>query len=357
MIIALVENNKCHFPLLEQFASGLLYTEYNELNEPDRKSTKQKINDYLWSVIEPHVKFLDVAEDLDVLTLGCQHLTACFPDKNPDEFFYHTEGSYTCPKKFLEIMYCQELGGGSASGEKMNHLACLFSLKHTVIENNCIIFANDYDLASNCYTRMTSITKEDIIRAIRRRFFFSAVVIKDDTLSKYYYQNPSYLLNKVYGLGGNDQIQKLCFENFQYNMLFYFQQDIKTYINKIATRLNGLYRIYGDVVLLNELEENIFTNISIHEVQRLNVLSYGRVYDRQLKPEEIPVAEVGGQKVPLWSKYIVVNCRMVGWKRKKNKCLYCLKEMENIVTCDKCYRMKCCSDQCLVDLHHDCIEN
>ncbi|XWV26127.1 hypothetical protein QJ857_gp0953 [Tupanvirus soda lake] len=353
--IAVIEKNNCTFDKMEEHAACLLYAEHGE---EERKKIKQNINNYIWSVIEPYVKFVDVDEK-DFLGTICDHLTNCFPGRKIDEeFFYHTEGSYSFPKKYIEFIHCQPLWKDYKDSqiENMNNLACLMSLKHNVIENTCVVFSNKYDLSAPHFTALESITKEDILRIVRRRFYFSAILIKDDQLVKYYYQNPSYLISKIYGLTEKENIQKLSQSILKYNLAFYFQHDKSKYVNKIATRINGLYRLHGDVIMLHEMEENVFANLSIHEAKRLNVLSYGRLYDRELKKEEIHTIDTvevddKGKQVekkvtPLWSRYIVVNHRMLQWQEKKNKCINCYGEMKTPIVCDKCYRVKYCSYVC-----------
>lgn len=352
--VAVLEKNKCNFDRMEEYAAPLLYTLHSD---EERIRIKNSINDYIWSVIEPYVKFIDVDEE-EFLTVVCENVTKCFPEKKPDDFFYHTEGSYSFPKKYIEFIYCQPLWSGYTDGtiDNMNSLACLFSLKHNVIENNCIVFANKYDLSAPHFTTIDSICKEDIIRIVRRRFFFSAVLIQNDNMVKYYYQDPRYLISKIYGLTDQDNIQKLSFSHFKYNLVFYFQHDRSKYVNKIATRINGSYRLHGDVLILHEMEENIFANISVRETKRINVLSYGRLYDRQLKNEELHTLptfettedgkEIEKKTTPLWSRYIVIDNRMINWQNIKNKCINCSNEMNQQITCDKCYRVKFCSEIC-----------
>jgi len=283
--IAVIKKNKCSFGKMEELAMPLLYKQHI----PEEKSRLMKnINDYIWSVIEPYVTFINIGTDDDFMTVICQNLITSFPDKNPGDFFYHTEGSYSSPKKFIELVYCQPMWKdySGAQPANMNHYGCLFSLKHHVIENDCIIIANRYDLNAPYFTMIDSVTKDDLLRIVRRRFFFTAVLIGSDSMTKYYYQNPSYLVSTIFGMNMTDKIEKLPFSHLKYNLIYYFKQNKTNYVNQIATRINGSYRVHGDVLVLHEMEENIYTNLSVHEMKRLNVLSYGRLYDRQLKPEE-----------------------------------------------------------------------
>lgn len=362
--IAIIEKNQCKFDKIEEVVMPLLYKEHSD---EERKMIKEKINEYIWSVIKSYIQFVEVDEK-NFVSEFCPHLIKNFPNRQPDDFFYHTEGSYSFPKKFIELVHCQPMWKEYEESKisNINALGCLFSLKHQVIENTCIIISNKYDLSAPYFARLESITKEDIIRVIRRRFFFSCTLIKENTMIKYYYQNPAYLISQVFKLDPKDQIHHLPLDFLRYNLVFYTKNDKSLYLNQIATRINGLHRLHGDVLMLHELEENIYGNLSMREAKRLNVLAYGRLYDRTLKPEEthkVPTIEVGddGKEtkkdvIPLWSRYIVVDNRMKEWQKKKNNCIYCNEEMINPITCSKCFRIKFCSKKCQKDyapLHND----
>lgn len=367
--IAIVNKNQLDFDQVEKFILPLLY---RDIAVEEKDKIKEEINNYLWSMIEPYVIFREVDEN-DLLTEVCTQLMKPFADKSPDQVFYHTEGSYSFPKRYLEVIHCQPLWKDYllAQKENINAIACLFSLKHIVIENTCIIIANKYDLAAPYFAKIDSITKEDILKVMRRRFYFSAILVRKDEMIKYYYQNPAYLVSKIFHLGDKDSIQKLSFSHLKYNLVYYFKQDNKESINQIATRINGSHAVRGDVLILHELEENIYANLSIHEVKRLNVLSYGRLYDRQLKEEEnytLPTTELteNGQEitkktVPYWSRYLVIERRMIHWRKNKNKCINCCQELETPIICEKCFRVRFCSITCQKEFkwYHDdeCIQH
>ena len=361
--IAIIKKNTVNFDQIEKFAAPLLYIEHTD---GERQRINDELDNYIWSMIEPYVEFISVSVD-DLVTVACEQLVACFPEKSYDDFFYHTEGSYSFPKKYIEFIYAQPMWKEYTENQSsnMNNLGCLFSLKHHVIENSCIILANKYDLAAAHFTILESVTKKDIIKVIRRRFFFSAVLIKKNSMVKYYYQNPVYLMMKIYNKNESDPIQSMPCSLLKYNLLFYFNHDKNQYINQIATRINGLYQLHGDVLLLHELEDKIYANLTIHEAKRLNVLSYGRLYDRQLKNEEIHTIkttdidekgkECEKETTPYWSKYIVIESRMKKWQQIKNLCINCNKTMLNPITCNKCYRVKYCSRSCIAEFasYHD----
>ena len=289
------------------------------------------------------------------MTEICTQLTVDFPDRQLDEFYYHTEASYSSPKKHLELLHCHPMW--SNAKKEMNHIGCYHSLKHTVISNTCVILANRYELSEQSNVVLDDVTKDDILRVIRRRYFFTATLISNDTLTKYYYQNPAHLISKIYGIKDNETIQTLPVNLLKYSMVFYFQHNKNLYVNKIATRICGLYQLHGDVLVINEQERDVYTNLSIHEVREIKCFILdGRLYDRQLRNDEIHEEnhveidsggnEVDKKKTPFWSKYIVITKRMAEWQQHKNDCLYCGKEIIKPIICDKCFRSKFCSQQC-----------
>lgn len=355
--VAIVKKNKLDFSDLEKYCACILYVENSSNN---LKNKKDILNDYLWSLLEPYVEFCDIDEN-NLIEYVCDKLINDFPGKNPDQLFYHTEGSFSSPKKYIEFIYGQPTWSNYKTDNilNMNDFGCLLSLKHTVIENTCIVFANKYDLAKPNFVSIDSINKNDLIRIIRRRFFHSAIVIKENTLTKYYYQSVQHLVSVVFGLTLDNDISKLSFSFLKYNLLYFFNKDKTKYVNQIATRINGSYKMYGDVLILNELEENINTNLSLHEIKRLNVLAYGRLYDREIMENEqhtttkIELDTDGKEQekkiTPYWSKFIVVEHRMLKWIENKNKCINCDKKMnitDKMITCNKCFRIKYCSVEC-----------
>jgi hypothetical protein len=353
--IALIKKNRCQFDRLEEFAVPLLYTSHSEKN---RLELKTKLNDYLWSVIEPYIQFINIDPTEDFMTHCVMNLISDFAGTTPDHFFYHTEPSFSSPKRFLEIIHCQPLWQDYKHGEleNINNLGCLASLKHTVIENDVIIMANKYDLSSPYYTQITDITKSDILRIIRRRFIMTAILIKTDQIVKYYYQNPSYLVSKVFNMDPNDRIERLPFNLMKYNLVAYFKHEKTKPVNPIATRINGHFRLHGDVLILHELEDKIYGNLSVAEIAKLEALSYGRLYDRQPTEEEtytLPTVEadeegnpVEKKTIPIWSRYITVQRRLLNRQAQGDLCINCDKKLSHSITCDRCYRVKFCSSQC-----------
>lgn len=362
--LALITKNKCIFNELDKYVPQLLY--YYR-NDNDRNQIKQNINNYIWSIIEPYISFITVSyNNNDCLSHISNNLIKCFPDKTVHDFYYLTEPSYSLPKKIIEIVYCQPLFKDPENDNvhNINNIGCLFSINHRIINNNCVLIANKYDDNAQKNISIESITKEDILRIIRRRYFHSAILIKNDTFEKYYYQSPKYLIMQIFGCNDSDNIERISITHHGYQLTFYFRYNCDNNINKIATRINGLYQLNGDVLILHEYEKDIYANISIHEAKRLNVLSYGCLNDRQIKSEtgyfNYETETDTNTIIPVWNRYIAVNNKIKEWNNNKNNCINCKKKITTKYICNKCFRAIYCSDKCKeshLKLHdEDCIK-
>lgn len=369
--IAVIHKNRCYFEEMEKYVVPLLYSEHTK---EVRAQLKEELNTYIWSILEPYVEFIETDPEF-LLEQACNSITKDFPGRTPDrDFFFHTENSYSFPKSYLEFIHAQPLWTDYelAQPESMNNIGCLLSLKHHVIENACVVLANGYDTTQDQPTVLTSVTKADILRVIRRRFYFSAILIRDNRFIKYYYQSPQHLVGVIFNIGLEDNIEHTDCDLLKYKLSLYFKYTKTGTINEIATRINGSFRLFGDVLMLHELDAGVNANLSIREATRLNVLAYGRLYDRQLQPAEthtvtrVEATEDGQateKKVtPYWSRYLVVEKRIKKWVSQGAVCINCglrPKPQTKLRPCDRCYRVRYCSPTCETEFrsyhYNECI--
>jgi len=364
--IAIITKNKCEFNM-EEYIAPLLY---RSQTKEERQILKTRLNDYIWSVIERYITFINVDDQEDFCDKIFRAMSAAFPDKDQYNFMFNTEGSYSTPKRFLELIYMRPTWKGYEDSTKdinvMNDIGCLFSLNHTVIENTCVVIANKYDLTAHKYVDMVSVLKDDITKVIRRRYYHSAILVKEHSVAKYYFQKPEYLISTIFGSDDDKTISMLPYTHYNYNLLFHFKKHATQYVNKVVTRINAQYRVYGDVLVFHEADKDVFINLSEREFKRLNVLSYGRIVDRKLDSNEthkVPTLEVDAdnkevtETVPFWSKYIIIENRMQFWDQNKNKCTFC--DAEYVTQCDRCYRVRYCTGDCknkfALEHHSECI--
>lgn len=289
LYIALIKNNKCYFDDIEKYANPLLY----KLDSNEQRTViKSKLNEYIWDVISPYITFINVTTDT-ICDILCEHISKS-SDANIRDLFFHTEGSYSTPKCFLEIVYGQDIKNTTNNiTQSINNLACLFSLKHTVIENDAILIANKFDSTQYHCVSLISICKNDILRIIRRRFMHTAIFIRNNQIEKYYYQDPQYLVFTLFNLSKDDNINTCYFTHMKYNLVYLFKQsDDNNKINEIATRIYGKYIFRGDILILHELENNIYSNLSISEIKNIDAVSYGHTKNRLLTNEEIDIKTI-----------------------------------------------------------------
>lgn len=339
--IAVIQQNDVTFEALGPYLSDLVYVE-----NPNSRAARQCIK----SLIQNYITFHQVSED-QFLELACLELIG---DQDPANLFFHTETSFSSPKGCAEIIYCENQVDKTAP---MNQLASLLSLKHTVIRGKCVVILNQY-----APLRKIPISLDHLVSLFKRRFYFSAILIKPSgQCIKYYYQDIRYLIHMIYGVDSNDTINTLSVDLLHHPLNFFFVYR-KSEINSMATRLNGMYRLHGDVLLMHCLESSVPTNLSLSEIHRLDKLARGRLYDRQIKPAETQQetrVNAEGQEVSKevqWSRYALVASRLTNdsW----NRCVSCGSKPVTL-ECTRCYRVSYCSTQCQIEYrgHHydDCI--
>lgn len=373
VIIAEINKNRCEFDEIEKYLVPMLYKPYDD---DENNSLKLALESYIWSVIEPYVSFNEIEtghQMEDIFQSVCEKLVIDFTDRPITDFLYDVSASYSFTKKSLEIIHCIPQWNSYVQSdlENLNNIGCLACLDQRVIENKCIVISNKYNVVCTNTMYIDSTNKNDLIRIIKRRYYFSAILIKDNTIVKYYYQEPKYLIQEIFGLVESDTIEKLTVTLLGYNLTFYFKKN-GSYINEIGTRINGLYRLRGDVLVIHEVDTDIYAGLTRREIKRLNVLSYGRLYDREMKPDELHPNEIdtvdsdGKQQkkrvIPLWNRYLISDKRMIRWQKQHKTCISCGKSnLVKSIKCTKCFRAIYCSDQCkkeFSDYHTDeCIND
>jgi len=325
--IAYLLPNTCYFSEIGQYLIRFLYV---KISAENYHQARRALDDYLWGEISRYIYFHNIdVEDLEAgLSSICQTLVSYYPGKDLQHFYFHTEISYSFPKGCLEIVHAERL---FKAPQNMNHLGCLFSLKHTVVEDTCALLYYRYDLSAAKKIKPESISRADILRALRRRYYLTAVMVGKQELAKYYYREPDNLADGI--LGG--RIKKIKFDVHGYHLVCYYDTDSRDYINQVATRMNGQVLIRGDALFLHELADDIYANLSRRELKRLNVLSY----QSKITPPE-----------DLWNRYLVVEYLMQQYHDIKNRCSIC-QQADVSQICQICYRAKICGSQTCQEQH------
>lgn len=347
MKIAVIKKNKCVFPEIEKYAKPLLY---RILSDQERKMHKKKLNEYMWSVMEDYVEFIEVEKE-QLMNDICCHIIESYKqidsNMNYEDLMVHTEPSYTSSRCFIEILYA-DYGTKIQTPEEeisiINNIGCMFSLEHKVVKNTCVVIANSYDESSEKHIALSSVKKEDILRVMRRRYLHSALLIRQYNKHKFYYQNPNIMLATIMDVDDDQHINRLPVQMFGYNLVIYFDGEYNKYINETATRLNGKHIIRGDVIIISEMETGLYSDFNKKELEKIDILSYGDLKDRE--PDESEKVREDEKRTPVWSKYMIVQNRL----KKQIKCGNCSKMIDRSFTkhcCNICNRMLYCSTECL----------
>ena len=372
--VAVIEQNSCVFDKIVDYLPALLY-------QSPTKEAKQAVKTFIKDIIDPYISLHTINEE-DLIQFSCQTLSKSYPDAKLDkDLFFHTEHSFAFPKAYMEIIHCNTIANTDVDDKRINNIGCLLSLKHTVIEGKCIVIANNYSLQALRSIVLGHIDINMIIKMIQRRYFQSSILITPSgECQKYYYQDPRYLISKLFNISEAGFIQKMSFTSFKYNLVMCFIHK-QSEINPLATRINGNYRLHGNVLVIHELDDKIFGSIGVKEISNLGKVSFGRLFDRQLRGKEIHTDQGDGKvTTPYWSKHVVMMNRMKDdrlWKCCIN-CSDVVKDPgvrlsasvpstdwrraladEQPVMCDRCHRAIYCSLQCQIEYrgHHydDCI--
>ena len=211
-----------------------------------------------------------------------------------------------------------------------------------------VIISFDYNLNTYSKISLCDITEHNICQVIRNRYYSTGIVI-----------TPNNTLTKIY-ISNDDENKKYLntFPNFcnsilyKYSLVFlYDDKNDKTQLNKMATRIHGKKKIYGDCIILHEVQDKILGHLSMNELNILNKLSYGRIYDREKvinKPVEQPQpVDNKIQQVIVDNRYVIVNNLKKQLQYDKLNCCYCndLVNDNPIFFGDYC-RGVVCSDDC-----------
>jgi hypothetical protein len=362
-IIAIIKRHKLDLSDIAQYIYPLLY---KKLLDSDRKNIKGRFNDYIWGKIYEHTEFIDIDTNDDLMSSIAINIHKSLPEFDVhNDITINTEYTFSTPKKIYQFSYGVINKKISSDRDKyMNDYGSMIHLEHSVVESSIVLMGFKYDLDANNDKKimMVDVDQKDIIKLFRRRYYHSAQLITPDfTLQKYYYQDPQMLVSDIYG--GLTPKHYSIFNN-KYNLEIYGISDVTLPFNQVATRIHGSEYLYGNVLVLQSLDNNIYTMLSERELKRLNVLSYGKLKDRYSNDELINSDDSNvyvkgdNDKVVLWNKYIMVDKKIKLWNTIKNKCMN--KSCENKIDINNfindfevCFRARACSYECLNIIKND----
>jgi hypothetical protein len=360
--IALITPNKITFDRISEYVKPMIDV---ILDDEERSYLKSRLNEYIWDEIKEYVQFKSI-NPLELQDEIVDHVVKSFPyftnQYQFEQLLFETETTHCTPKKVYQFVHAINLIPDSVPMEPNSIGSYIHLFDSNEINHNIVLMAFDY-ASSQSHVRLASFGRDDIVRLIRRRCIRTAILIRQNDVKKIYYEYPYSMIKSIWNVKDEQAgIQKISTVMLKYNLSFYSQSLLNTdlYANEMATRLNAIKPIHGECIVVHELDENVYTNLSQHEFRRLNVLAYGSDADRLIKSEEIlsqDVSDDPAKKPIIWNKFVITSERIKLWNDKKKVCFWCSKKMilDNIYKCEKCWRIRCCSAQCLLDCRHDCI--
>lgn len=336
--IAIIRTQTIQFDM-EPYVRPLLYM---ETNKASREVFKAQVNAALWQYIQEHIEFRTIAQE-NIMDVACHAMIEAWPDRNENDFQFHTQISYAFNKGTLELLHVIPRFDHA---RKANTIGSLLSLQHTWIDGTCVLFMNAHHENN---IALTNIQSAHILRALRKRFYHSAILLRNDQYYKYYYQNAEYLIHAIFN---TQQTETSTFQFYAHTLQMYFQWNDTLVVNKIATRIHGRYPLYGPVLLFHTWEDKVHASLSITEVQRFNRLAFGPLTLRIEKPCE----ELTTQNY--YNRYMhIQDCE----RKLKQVCQACAKPLTHFLSCTKCFRLKACSRTCqqqlLASHKSDCIND
>jgi hypothetical protein len=209
-----------------------------------------------------------------------------------------------------------------------------------------------------------TITKDDIYNIFYKRIIHKGILLKQDNNPREFYftNNPlsDYLSTHPQNNTDNFRWTELSFLKF--NLLILFKINNKDdEINKLATRLMGSHKIYGDVIITSKLNKHDYCDIDIDLFNKLLYVSGGKLDNRILNDNEDddndeqqknnrtehtkqPKAEIPVIK----TKYVVLNnrfnilkkilCHDTNIDNLKLVCDGCQQKFDKLHMCMQCYR-------------------
>lgn len=357
--VAIIKKNSLTFSGLRDILIPLLYT---PLEKVERRRHKKLIDEYFESEINKYITIKDFSEDTnELLTQVALEIVEGFPTRVPgDDFSYNTETSYSNSKKYLEIIYATPSWSDYQKHlpENFNTIGCYSSLRHTIIENDCALIASSITTGKPI---ITDITLADVIRILKRRFYQSSVLVYQTEMFKYYYQRIEDVIDKFFAEKKDQLVQSKV--NILKNELYVYHLPDGNVTNTVASRIVGYtikdYALFA--AILHEGERaapvsetkimTVFDNLTIHQMQRLNILAYGPDSFRKCAGSDTIMKRQNNKndnfENETWSKHAVVQLRLPIQKQYLTKCANCQQPLTKKYTCPTTFRYKYCSNECI----------
>lgn len=334
--IAVICQNQIDLTLMEPYLAPMLY---RALDHETAYHAKKLLSAFIRHTVQPCVKFVDcVSGDTEsIIATACREIAAARPQHGISDLNIMTTVSYSTSKTVLEVMHAEtisECKNQFASDttihitkDNVNALACFMSLDHQIIIYTAVLLANRYTTDANRFA-LRSTTWDDILKVVRRRFYLTAMRCEGATWVKMRYQHLEYLQHAVFGPA---KVIKKRLNFLKYYLVLIYMENTNAALNVTLTRLVNR-PIHGVGLVLNETAQDVYTNLSCHEMQNIMDLAQNPMAFREIQSHELNM-----------TSYMIVASRLRTLQPKchNKNC----RELPTI-QCQRCMRIRYCSTQC-----------
>lgn len=315
------------------------------------KVLKNELNDYIKTVYNNEICYQLTLDNLiqipDVLFNENKAVLSKLREDQKNNVVANINIVLETPKKIVQMCYIEHLS--KEQYFDVNNLASTLYVetedvkekKPKFIFGTVLFVVYEYDFNEKTNMKHLDMSLNDICQMVRHKLYSTGIKLglNSNILDKVYITdvNQTDEIRKEYNQTHNSNI-------FGYNLVFFYKNynEDNNIINEIATRMAGNVKIYGACFIFHEVQEYKLGRLSRHEFKRLNILSYGRLYDRKMNEKY--------EETKYINKYINLNKKMLEWNNndKCYKCFMCEKLFKsyNGIKFGEFYRGLVCSNSC-----------
>lgn len=210
------------------------------------------LHSYLYYQVKDNIKFIDV--DVANYQYECAKAIHNIDSDEISNWEYTTARSFELESGYLQVIHCKR----NDDNRNYNKLGWMFSLEHTIFKGRVIIVKSKM---INNKMQFASVTKDDIVNALRCRFLTKGVLDNGKEKMEVYYQNPDLLA--IHLLDNNTK---------EINQSGISAKQIKQEPEKYGKQEPGviimIYKKDNKRIITGLRDENVPCDISINEVDK-----------------------------------------------------------------------------------------
>ena len=299
------------------------------------------IREYLKNIMTDHIVWKDVTNtdemmDLVISTIGVS-----------GDLIATTIKCYEDADNIYQM--CHLSPGKNNIGEdqeNINYLSSFLGIGKEIVFGKAILLKSTITPSGIC--EPSSFNVDDIVNILHRKLAPKCVMIKTDGNIEEinFFSNP-FADSLKRDMSDFDSIEVPI---LNFNLLAYFEKNPTTKVlNRKASKLIGVSKVYGDVVVLMLETENDFGYLEKDLVNGLLTLSSGEMVDRDITDDELKKDDTVDNLPVVINKYRIYKERLSSFKKEcaNPTCKLALDTSSHV--CTGCYRVNYCTKECQAD--------